>query len=430
MSRFPTVAIVGSGPSGCYVAQALQKKWPEVQITILEALPAPYGLVRYGIAADHQGSKSVIQQFERVLSKTGTRFFGNVSVGRDISYDKLVAAFDIVVFAVGLGSDTKLKIPTTGQPVMLGAGTLLKYLNGHPLINAPTFQERSVPRLGDHVCVIGAGNVAIDVARLILKRDEDLLGSDVSDEARTMLGTKQVQRVTVVSRSKATVAKCDLSMLEELLALPGLSVSVRGIAEDELGSIVQAVSKSVRASQDQTGSNIYLDLVFNATPLRVNRRGKGAEVLLVNSDQVEFSLHVDTVVTAIGFDNSAVGSELLPPDYKGEPGIYKVGWYHRGPRGTVAENRKDAKIVADTIINEFDEGLVVARKVGYESLRKDLPTTAVDFNGWKKIDQYELATAGVKRCRRKVTDIQVMLRLAHDDEDRAEPVSDMPALIA
>lgn len=429
MSRYPTVAIVGSGPSGCYVAQALQKKWPEVQITILEALPAPYGLVRYGVAGDHQGSKSVIQQFERVLSRPGTKFVGNVSVGRDIAYDKLVAAFDIVVLAIGLGSDTKLKVATTGEPPILGAGTLLKYLNGHPQMNELAFKQGSKRRLGNDVCVIGAGNVAIDVARLILKRDQDLSGSDVSDEARAMLGTEQVRRVTVVSRSKATVAKCDLSMVEELLSLPGLSVSVHGIEEDEQGRIVEAVLRSARASQHQINSNIFLDFVFDATPVRVDQRGKGAEVFLVNSGQVESSLQVDTVVTAIGFDNAAVESNLLPPDYSGEPGIYKVGWYHRGPQGTVAENRKDARAVAETIVSEFDDGLIVARKVGYESLRKDLPITAVNFNGWKRIDKYELATAGVERCRRKVTEMRVMLRLAHDVDDRAEPVSDMPALI-
>lgn len=127
-----SIAIVGSGPSGCYTAQFLHKKWPTAEIVIFEALPAPYGLVRYGVAADHQGSKAVIEQFDRLLSKGGVHLRANVTVGKDISFQKIRDAFDITVLATGLNFDTPPPFPKPTGSKVIGAGTLLKYLNGHP----------------------------------------------------------------------------------------------------------------------------------------------------------------------------------------------------------------------------------------------------------------------------------------------------------
>lgn len=414
---FPTVAIVGSGPSGCYVAQFLQKKWAGAQITIFEALPVPYGLVRYGVAADHQGSKAVIQQFERMFENGGVEFRGNVSIGRDVSYAKLTESFDIVVLATGLSNDATLDIPMHPHAPVVGAGSVLKALNGHPRADLPKVADGSVKKLGKNVAVVGSGNVALDVMRLIAKSDVDLLGSDITDEVRLALATNEVESLTLISRSSASDAKCDLSMMGELLSLPGLEVRAEGIAEEENGQIAKLITGSYGSAKSYGDSRLFLNLMFNVVPSEIDEESGLAKLKAIkrHSDEV-VEMTFDTVITAIGFKNQRSEHSINPPEeFEGE-GIYRVGWLRRGPKGTVAENRKDAKSVADQIIASFEAGLVQARKLGLTSIAHELPVSAVDYSGWHRIDRHELSAALPGRCRKKITDIRKMLRVAHGSD--------------
>ncbi|QZP31653.1 FAD-dependent oxidoreductase [Pseudomonas sp. DR48] len=412
-AKFPTVAIVGSGPSGCYVAQFLQKKWSAAQIAIFEALPVPYGLVRYGVAADHQGSKAVIQQFERMFEKGGVVFQGNVSVGRDISFAKLAASFDVVVLATGLNNDAVLDIPVDPVAPVMGAGVLLKALNGHPRIELPKKADGVVRELGRDIAVIGSGNVAIDVLRMIAKSDPELVGSDISDGTRADLGTSKVRSITLVSRSGAAQAKCDESMMVELLSLPGVGITVEGLRDNEEGRIPELLLAASKSASSDTQTRLSINFLFNAAPLEIEKSAGGAQLtvtdkLFENSEKLEF----DTIVTAIGFSNGSAIESTIPPSSLSGESIYTVGWLKRGPSGTVAENRKDAKSVADNIISDFDSGVLRAGKLGLVSVAHELSSGTVTHADWRRIDEYEVMSAGPGRCRKKIEKVRDMLRVA------------------
>ena len=159
----PTVVVVGSGPSGCYTAQFLRKQWPAADITVLDRLPVPFGLVRYGVAPDHQGTKAVDRQFDRLFTRDGVRFVGNVEVGGPVTVDQLRAAFDVVVLATGVSGDRPLGVPGAELAGVHGAGRLTRLLNDHP------DEQHPVAPLGPRVVVVGNGNVALDVVRLLAK---------------------------------------------------------------------------------------------------------------------------------------------------------------------------------------------------------------------------------------------------------------------
>ena len=181
------VAVVGTGPAGCYTAQALLKALPGVRVTLVERLPVPFGLVRYGVAADHQGTKAVTRQFDRVLAHPDVTFVGNVEVGTDISLDVLRASFDAVVVATGLHRDRRLGIAGEDLPGVVASGPLTRWANGHPDVSdAP-------PLLGRRAVVIGNGNVAVDVVRLLAKAPSDFVGSDLPGEVASALAAARVE---------------------------------------------------------------------------------------------------------------------------------------------------------------------------------------------------------------------------------------------
>lgn len=421
--RFPTIAIIGSGPAGCYTAQFLRKKWVGAEITIFESLPAPYGLVRYGIASDHQGSKGVTFQFERLFERDEVTFLGNVTVGRDISFTKLTDSFDVVVLATGLNHDAVLDIPVDPRATVLGAGQFLKALNGHPTVHLPTDKSGRTLKLGRHVVVIGSGNVAMDVMRLIAKPAASYSASDVSDEVMQELATHDVEKITLISRSSASQAKCDASMMAELLHLEGTSAFVEGVSGVDRGAVAELLKETSGMSEksDDTGveARVDLRLCYNHAPQSIGFRD-GMTVLNVkaNTMEVDRSLVVDTIITAVGFNNGAAHDCSVPPRAIMRDGVYKVGWYGRGANGTVAENRKDAKAVAEKICSDFDSGLLCPLRIGLESIRHELPATVVDYAAWRKIDKYELETSPVNRCRRKIRDLRKMLRVAHGVDSR------------
>ena len=170
----PHIAIVGAGPSGLFAAQNLRRLVANAVIDVFDRLPVPFGLIRYGVAADHQGVKAVARQFERLFEREGVRFFGNVHIGRDITVEELTEFHDVVLLAAGLAGDRRLGIEGELLPGVLSAGRLTRWLNSHP--DEAAFR----PKLGTHVVIIGNGNVALDIARLLLKTPQELSGSDLA----------------------------------------------------------------------------------------------------------------------------------------------------------------------------------------------------------------------------------------------------------
>ena len=178
------IAIVGAGPSGCFMAQSLGKACPDVEITIIEKLPVPYGLVRYGVAPDHQGTKAVIRQFARLFEKQGVNFAGNVNVGAgdaaDLSLAELRDIFDVVVLATGLSEDRRLGLAGEQTGGVYGSGAVTRFWNDHPS------DQALAPEFGNQVVVVGNGNVALDVVRLLAKGADDFNGSDFDHQYNSL----------------------------------------------------------------------------------------------------------------------------------------------------------------------------------------------------------------------------------------------------
>lgn len=398
----PTVAVIGSGPAGCYSAQFIKKNLPDAEVTVFEALPTPYGLLRYGVAADHQGTKSVSAQFERMFTRGGVEFVGNVEIGRDLTLDELSAAFDVVVLATGMNVDRKLGIPGDDLHSIVGAGELLRALNGHP--NPGGAGKSCVVRpLGERVAVIGHGNVAMDVIRLIAKKDEELVGSDINDVARHEFQVSDVRRIDVIGRSSIEQAKFDIAMLREICQLN--NTSVRWSAKPQkCNSPAAELLMSKSAMLEHAGAPVEINFHFGLSPLLISTRNQSLVLTLKDvEDDVIQDVICDSVITAVGFCQG-------PKDLVcSSTGTYPVGWARRGPVGTVAANRRDALDVTAQILGDLKNGQIITGKPGLNAVLQRIAHKAVTFQQWKQLDAHEIHSADPGRCRRKITSITEML---------------------
>ena len=415
----PSIAIIGSGPAGCYTAQFLRKEWSHAEICVFEALPVPYGLLRYGVAADHQGTKAVAAQFDRLFEREKVRFIGNVSVGKRLPFEEVAGNFDIVVLATGLSKDRALTAEVDPFSRVLGAGSILKALNGHPDVDLPLLPNGALAPLGERLAVVGNGNVAMDIIRILSKPIYSFQGSDVDDKRLSELRAARIRSIDVFGRSPVSNAKFDQSMLKEILHLPSVTVAVSGLREALedcprhrlLSQHLDANPAS--APDDVLNSRIRVTFHFEANPLSVARRGD-ANVLTVRrqTQELETEFEVDSIITATGFTNGSYDSAADDVEHWVGKNVFRTGWLSRSGKGTVAENRREAKAVADTIISKFKAGDLPLGARGFIAVEKAVEPYVVDFQGWKNIDSHELKTANADRCRKKITDIPQMLSIA------------------
>lgn len=409
------IAIVGSGPAGCYTAQFLLKLLPGAEITIIDKLPVPYGLVRYGVAPDHVGTKAVTAQFDRLFTRSGVRFIGNVEIDLHDRLDVLSERFDAVVLATGLTKDRDLDIPGWGLPGRIGAGELTRAINAHP--DSP----EAIQGLGERVAVIGMGNVAIDIARILSLRSEYLHGSEVTDEV-LLPATEQVRTITLISRSPVAEAKCDPVMVRELANLPHVRVSVEGTTPDDatLGEAerqrVDIFREVAHASEGVDPAAITITFVFGASPVSItgDTEVRGVRVRYADAGR-ELELAADTVVNAIGFE--AQDAEIHAAEHT-HPNVFTVGWARRGPTGTIPENRADARHVAEQIA-----AFLATRPATPDTTS---PTRVLDhalatsFEQWQRIDRVERQNAQAGRIRTKIRSREELLRVAHSTDDTSE----------
>lgn len=422
------IAIVGSGPAGCYTAQALRKALPQAEMTIFERLPVPFGLVRYGVAADHQGTKAVRQQFERLFSREGISFAGNIEVGRDLSLAELQSAFDVVVLATGLSGDRRLNIPGSELDGVYGAGHVTRLFNDHP------DDQSEAVTIGPRAVVVGNGNVAIDVIRLLIKPGEAFEGSDLSDDTRARIIPRPIERIDVFGRSPAPLAKFDAAMIAELADLPNIHyivpAGVDGLPTAE-NSRVAALSNlrsepSGRDAGFKTRKETVVQFHFGWVPERIDGDGRVHSVTALPTGGGEGKLVVsaDSVITAIGFEEHPLRdfrrSTLEAPGADVElgrlaDGLYCAGWFKLGPRGTIPENRAAARKVAQTIVDDLTNGRLAICKPGRAALPPKALDQLVDYDGWRKIDDAEAAAAPPGRIRRKLRNVTDMLAVAAGD---------------
>ncbi len=426
------IAIVGAGPSGFYAAQALLDIAGACEIDIIERLPTPYGLIRSGVAPDHPTTKNIQATFERTAADDRVRLFGNVTVGRDIDLADLRALYDAVILAVGAPVDARLDIPGRDLKGVYGAAQFVGWYNGHP-----DFADLD-PILDDpRAVVIGNGNVAIDIARILCRSILELEATDLADHAIDLLSRSAIRDVHIVGRrgpveSKFTnVELSELGEMENAVALAAgtdipdavdgdVSPRDRRMKEKNLRSF-QAFAQADRASRPRgirfaffsrpheiVGSDRVKAVVFERMRISDGKlAGTGAF----------FEIPCGLVVSAIGY-RSAPLLGLPEADRAGaEPsgrignGLYAVGWFKRGPSGKIATNRADGDSVAAALLAES----AASDRPGRQGLVASLERAKagwIDFGGWKHIDAEEVRSARPLAPRRKLTRIDEMLAVA------------------
>ena len=405
----PSIAVVGSGPSGCYLAQSLIKVWPDSAVSVFESEPVPFGLLRYGIAADHQGSKSVAMQFDRLFRRDGVNFFGNVTIGKDLSFERLTESFDIVALATGLATDSVLPVPQHPKANVVGAGEILRALNGYPEPRLPHDRGRFCS-LGESLAIVGHGNVAIDVARLLAKRIEQFDNSDIDDERLSMLRSNRLERIHLVGRSSAGDAKFDLAMLRELCDLGHVKVSASGLSDDDQSEKAQVLRNAARRI---VYAKPLVEIVFHFECRPVQVDALLTKSVLRGHSKAEgiVSFHVDTIVTAIGFTNE-VGDIGARCGLWRALNVFEVGWAKNGGKGGVAANRRDAQAVASQIVAMVQDGALPIGRPGLAALGDQFPADFVNYAGWLEVDRHERDAAGPNRLRKKIADRRRLLEVA------------------
>lgn len=383
----PSVAIVGSGPSGCYLAQFLRKQWRGSEIVIFDRLDTPYGLVRYGVAPDHPGTRAVSKQFDRLFARDDVTFVGSTTVGSapgagDITLDQLRSAFDIVVLATGLHADRALSVQSD-MPGVYGAGRLTRLINGHP--------EETVDdlRLGERVVIIGHGNVAIDLLRLFLTAPEQLRELGIADAVIDAITAGPIREIDIVGRSLPAQAKFDLAMIKELSKLADVrfEADIATPTADEDASRHDAIASLVDGAGPEAQRVVRFHFGWEPAELDGETSVTGIKLAALDTSGRTVRLHADSVCTAIGFAENS-DAPLLRADHtsaehvdldRGILGerLFCVGWLRRGPRGTIPENRADARMVADTIIADHNSRTATASKPGYSGLNIETHSTTI-----------------------------------------------------
>ena len=389
-----TVAVIGCGPSGCFTAQALRKRFPDVEITIFDSLPTPYGLIRHGIAPDHQGAKAVYRQFDRLFAQDGVRFVGNTVVGTDLPLTALTQAFHAVVLATGLAQDRPLDVPQDPRARVVGAGALLRLLNSDP--DSPL---RQIPggtgRLGEEIAIVGTGNVAADLARLLTKSPAELRSSDIDDAALSALVPARIKTIHIVGRSDQSLAKWDASMLRELGAVESVELRIDG--------------EQVTAASTTAGPATVIDVHFRQATHAVGVESGRTRLTCHRDDDPAQArhFHVDTVVSAVGFVDASTLT-TPPPTTPGpaHPLVVRVGGSVTGRLGNLAENRKLAIETAQTVADQLQAMQTSPDpdpRPGYQGIVGRLPSAHTTFEHWTQIDEAETRRATPDRCRIKFT---------------------------
>ncbi|MCC8430673.1 FAD-dependent oxidoreductase [Reyranella aquatilis] len=390
------VAIVGAGPSGFYAADGLLRGRPDLRIDIIDRLPTPYGLVRAGVAPDHQGTKAVVRQFDKLLDQPDLRFAGNLDIGRDLTWEELVESYDAVVVATGMVIDRRLGIPGEDLPHVWGSWRFVAWLNGHP-----DFREGPDLSAVKSVAVIGNGNVALDVARLLAKTPDEMVKSDIVPEAAAAIAAAPLKDIQVIGRRGAEQASFTPNELAEMGRL------ARAVAVAD-ASVLDAVAPAADPTPERLrkAKNIETLKGFAAhkpgeKPVTVHFRFHETPKA-IRPGEVDLStgtVPADLVVTCIGYTGEA---------FPEADSVFAVGWARRGPSGTIPTNRADSHAVAKEVIAWLEDR---DPKSG-----PDILPLAVDAEGWRRIDKAEVAAGAAQgRPRVKLVDRQALLDIAQGD---------------
>ena len=449
------VAIVGSGPSGYFAAASLLKfadstDDADIRVDMLEMLPTPWGLVRSGVAPDHPKIKSISGQFEKTALDPRFRFFGNIAVGEHVHPGELAERYDAVIYAVGAQSDRSLNIPGEDLPGSVAAVDFVGWYNAHP-----HFEEMAPDLSTGRAVVVGNGNVALDVARILVTDPDLLANTDIADHALQSLHERGVEEVVIIGRRgplQATFTTLELRELGALEGLAGVDVIVdpadfADITDEDLEAASKTVRQNIKVLRGYAerepipGAKRRIVFRFRTSPIEIRGEGRVESIVLGHNELVSDNgrivakdtgareeVAVQLVVRAVGY--RGVPTPGLPFDEKtgtiphiagrvdGSRNEYVVGWIKRGPTGVIGSNKKDSQDTVDTLV----AGLRCGERADFsedhsselvEWLLSRQPHLVTDDH-WKLINQHERAAGqALGRPRVKLTSVAELLRIAH-----------------
>jgi ferredoxin--NADP+ reductase len=433
------VAVVGSGPAGFYTAGALLAAGPPAEVDMIERLPTPWGLVRLGVAPDHPKIKSVSRAFERIAERPGFRFLGNVEVGRDVMHDELLGLYDAVVYSVGAQTDRRMGIPGEDLPGSWSATEFVAWYNGHPDQQHLQF-DLSVER----AVVIGNGNVAVDVARMLALTPAELAPTDTTDPAMEAIANSGIREIVMIGRRGPVQAAFTNPELLELGELAGADVIVDPADLELDAASAAALEGDTHAERNLQVLREYAARVPEGKPRRVVLRFLLSPVALQGEERVEAvelvrnrleadgrgglramatgeleTLPAGIVFRSVGYRGVALpgvpfdeergtirnaGGRVLGEDGMPVPGVYAAGWIKRGPSGVIGTNKKDATETVDLLLGDDREGRLPRRGKtadDVDALLDERGIRRVVYSGWSAIDAHE-RTAGEPLGRPRV----------------------------
>ena len=427
------IAVVGAGPAGYFATQALQKAAGEklsVAIDMIERLPTPWGLVRSGVAPDHQKIKTVSKIFENIAKDSKFRLFANVELGKDVSLKDLKNQYDAVILATGASRGRKLGIPGEDFTNSLTAAEFVPWYNAHP-----DFVDVKVDLSCDTAVVIGAGNVAIDIARILAIDTKDLDPTDIAEHALARLKKSNIRTVIICGRRGPEHAAFTVVELRNLAKLENINViidstqieeatkriSYWGEIENELKNSIDTMQVLAKNERHSEAKNI--EIKFLSTPIEIKGDYKVKEVIFeqnnIKDDKVvatnkTISIKAGLIITAIGYDSQEFSGVTFEngriKNIAGhvEQNVYTVGWAKRGPTGVIGTNKSDSSDVVDLVIKNLktpkvSEGITAILKSGHE---------VIDQIAWQKINASEvIAGEIVGKPRVKIANWRQLINL-------------------
>ena len=433
------VAVVGAGPSGFYACEELLKSTDfEVHIDLYDALPTPYGLVRYGVAPDHQKIKTVTAVFEKIMKDPRLHFHGNVSVGQ-AELDWMRESYHAVLFTVGAQTDRRLGVPGEDLPGSDSATDFVAWYNGHP-----DYKDHKFFLDQPRVAVVGVGNVAIDVARILLAGHDRLCKTDIADHALEALKNCAVNEVHILARRGPLQAAFTNPELRELVEMEDLSFEIRSdeLKLDQYSQAAheaendKAVTKRLELLSQATkrpGAQKRLVLRFLVSPLEIHGservekltlgRNQLTEKLSAKDTGERETVEIGAIFRSIGYKGQPLAN--LPFDDSkgvitneggrvvGQPGVYVAGWIKRGPSGVIGTNKPCAKESVQAILSDALAGQLKA-----PTREPQAHENRVDFAGWKRLDDHEM-NLGKESGRPRVKVVERAAMLKHSSEEVA-----------
>ena len=426
-----SIAIIGSGPSAFYTVGALLKAGANCEIDIIERLPSPFGLIRGGVAPDHAKTKNVARAYERSALDEKVNYYGNVEVGRDVTFEEVTKRYDAVVLAIGSALDRPLGVPGDDKYGVFGAAAFVGWYNGHP-----DFRDLDPDLNTEGVVVVGNGNVAIDCARVLAKTPAEMATTDLADHASEAIRASPIKEIYMCGRRGPVEAKFTNVELREMGELENCMPVVDGTQlPDEIVEEMDARDLRVREKNLESlrsfvgasgkGKDKRMHFTFYANPVEVLGDDR-VEGVRLEKTEVRDGRAVGTgeftevpcglVISAIGY-RGEIFDGVAFDDWAGiavneegrvAPGIYAVGWIRRGPTGVIGTNKHDGDRAAAQILEDFSESEKPGR-AAFEELLTEKSVRWVTYEEWQKIDVAEQAAANPEAPRRKFTRVEEML---------------------